>query len=54
MSRDRQARSARVLCFGLATMGPAIGAVAEKLKDSKVTEWFARRSGPLGVDLEFV
>ena len=54
MSRDRQVRSARVLCFGLASMGPLVGSVAEKLKDSEVIEWSTRRCGPLGPGLRLV
>ena len=50
MSRDRQVRSARVLCFGLASMAPLVGSVAEKLKDSNIMEWSTRRCGPLGVE----
>ena len=50
MSCDRQVRSARVLCFGLASMGQLVGSVAEKLEDSKVMEWSTRRCGPLGVE----
>ena len=54
MSRDRQVRSARVLCFGLASLGPLVGSVAEKLKDSKMIEWSTRRCGPLGPGLRLV
>ena len=54
MSRDPQLRSGRVLCFGLASLGPLVGSVAEELKDSKVMEWSTRRCGPLGVDLWLV
>ena len=54
MSRDWQLRSGRVLCFGLASFGPPMGSVAEKLKDSKLMEWFAHRRGPRGVDLRLV
>ena len=54
MSRDRQVRSARVLCFGLASLGRLVGSVAEKLKDSNIMEWSTRRCGPLGPSLWLV
>ena len=50
MSRDRQARSERVLRFGLASLDALTSSVAEELTDSNFMEWFARRCGPLGVD----
>ena len=54
MSRDWQALLARVLCFGLATMGPVVGSVAEELTDSNVMERFTCRRGPAGIDLRRV
>ena len=54
MSRDPQARSARVLRFGVASMGALVGSVAKKLKDSKVMKWSTRCCMPLGVDLRLV
>ena len=35
-------------------MGPLVGSVAEKLKNSKVMEWSTRRCGPLGPSLRLV
>ena len=54
VSRDRQLRPTRVLCFGLASLGPLTSPVAEKLKDSMLLVWSTRRRGPLGVDLRLV
>ena len=54
MSRSPQRRSGRVLRIGAASLGALVGTVAEKLRDSKFTEWFARCGGPLGVDLQLV
>ena len=51
MSRTPQLRSGRVLRIGPASLGALMGTVAEKLRDSKLTEWFARCGGPLGVVL---
>ena len=50
VSRDRQLRSARVLCFVLTSLGPLMASAAEELKYSKVVEWFARRCRPVSVD----
>ena len=50
VSRDRQLRSARALCFVLTSLGPLMASVAEELKYSKVVEWFACRCGPVSVD----
>ena len=54
MSRAPQLRSGRVLSFGPASLATLMGSVAEELIDSKVTEWFARCGGPLGVDFQLV
>ena len=54
MSRDRQLRSGRVLCFGLASLTTLTSSMAEELKHSNVIEWFARCGGPLGVDFLLV
>ena len=54
VSRNRQLRSARVLRFGLASLSPLMGSVAEELKDSNVMEWSTCRCGPLSVDLWLV
>ena len=54
MSRDPQLRSARVLCFRLASFCPLVGSVAEELKDCKVVERSTCRRGPAGVDFVHV
>ena len=51
MSRHRQLRSGRVLRFGLSSLGPLVGSVAEKFKDSMLVERFTHRGGPHSVDL---
>ena len=52
MSRGPQVRSARVLCFELASLGAMMGSVAEKLTDSILTRWSTRVDGPSSVDLQ--
>ena len=54
MSRDRQLRTVRVLCFGVASMAPLVGSVAEELKESMLIERSTCRCGPLGVDFVHV
>ena len=54
MSRHRQLRSGRVLCFGLSSLGPLVGYVAEKVKDSMLVERFTYRGGPHSVDFRRV
>jgi len=54
VSRDRQLRSGRVLCFRLASLGLLMSAVAEELKDSELMELSTCRRGPLGIDLRLV
>ena len=54
VSRNRQLRWTRVLCFWLASMAPLMSSVAEKLRDSVFTEWSTCRCWPLGVDLRLV
>ena len=54
VSCDRQVRSARVLCFGLASMAPLVGSMAEELKYSIVMESSMCRCGPLGVNFVHV
>ena len=54
VSRDRQLRSARVLRFGLASIAPLVGSVAEELKDSILIKWSTRVVGPHGVDFVHV
>ena len=54
VSRDRQLRWTRVLCFWLASMAPLMSSVAEKLRDSVLTERSTCRCWPLGVDLRLV
>ena len=54
VSRDRQLRWTRVLCFWLASMAPLMSSVAEKLRDSVLMKRSTCRCGPLGVDLRLV
>ena len=54
MSRDPQLRSGRVLRFGLASLGALVGSAAEKLRDSKIMEWFTRVDGRVDSDLQLV
>ena len=54
MSRDRKLQPGRVLCFRLASLGPLISSVAEKLKDSELTELSTCRRGPIRIDLRLV
>ena len=50
VSRDPQLRSARVLRFGLASLGRLMGSAAEKLSDSMLAMRFAHRGWLLGVN----
>ena len=54
MSRDPQVRSVRVFRFGLSSMAPLLGSVAEELEDFNVIVWSTCRHGPLGVGLWLV
>ena len=54
VSRDRQLRSLRALCFGLASLGPLVGSVVEELTDSTLTKWSTRVVGPHSGDLWLV
>ena len=54
VSRDRQLRSARVLRFGLASIAPLVGSVAERLKGSILMKWSTRVVGPHSVDFVHV
>ena len=54
VSRDRQRRSVRVLCFRLTSMVPLVASVAEELTNSNVMEWSTCRRGSLGVDFVHV
>ena len=54
VSRDPQLRSARVLRFGLASLGRLMGSAAEKLSDSMRAMRFAHRGWLLGVDFVHV
>ena len=54
VSRDRQARSVRVLGFWLASALPLTGPMAEKLTDSILTKWSTCVVGPHGVDFVHV
>ena len=54
VSRDPQLRSARVLRFGLASLGRLMGSAAEKLSDSMLAMRFAHRGWLLGVDFVLV
>ena len=54
VSRDRQLRSGRVLCFKLASLGPLMSTVAKELKDSELTELSTCRRGPIRIDLRLV
>ena len=54
MSRDRKLQPGRVLCFRLASLGPLISSVAEKLKDSDLLKRCTYRRGPLGIDLRLL
>ena len=54
VSRDRQLRWTRVLCFWLASMAPLMSSVAEKLRDSVLMKRSTCRCGPLGVDFWLV
>ena len=54
MSRGPQVRSARVLRFGLSSLGALVGSVAEELEDCNIIEWSTCRRGPRSVDLWLV
>ena len=54
VSRDRQLRTVRVVCFVLASMAPLVGSVTAELEYSMLMEWSTCRRGPLGVDLWLV
>ena len=54
MSRHRQLRSGRVLRFGLSSLGPLVGSVAETFKDSMLVERFTHRGGPHSGDFRRV
>ena len=54
VSRDRQLRSGRVLCFRLASLGPLMSLVAEELKNSEIMELSTCRRGPIRIDLRLV
>ena len=54
MSRGPQVRSARVLRFGLSSLGALVGSVAEELEDYNMIEWSTCRRGPRSVDLWLV
>ena len=49
VSRDRKLRSARVLWFGLASLGRLTMPVAKEAIKSILTRWSARVDGPRGV-----
>ena len=51
VSRDRQLRSGRVLCVGVAVLGQLTRAMAKELKNSALAERSTCAGGPLDVEL---